>query len=550
MEAMTRKLMEEFAGNYFEKLLYFCLKKTGDSQEAEELAADITLNVVSALQKGTIPHSFSGWVWQIARNRYSAWADSRRRSREFYAGTDIGEMELADEKTNLEEAWLHNEDLKLLRRELSFIASDYRSIVVAYYIQNRSIKDIGRMLGLPDGTVKSKLFRARDMLKEGMSMAREFGAMSYKPENVKFNCCCNTFGEYGEPWNYLNRILCRNILLAAYRIPSTAEELAVEVGVALPYMDDELRQLTESTLLIKNGKKYETSFYIMSSRMQEKVYSHLKGLTHELTEAIIEAVEYRVRCLEKNGARWHEGYQPYEDMKWTLLMQETGILQDRVTRDFHFSRHTLRPNGGEWDVVGYEECESAPQGVGDHGGCMLNGNIDQKGYKKLLDDGIQFEQYRFEYQNIYLDTPDWLSYEEISALGKLARKEKNGLSEEILTRLLELGYVRKNLQGYEPAIMVTRADTKPLTEEQTAEYERLREKAKEIAVLHCEFVRKCVMEDIPDFLKENLHQINFAIESVSMLRGGVLEEAVRRGYLTYNKDQGRRMLGAFMTIRL
>lgn len=254
MEAMTRKLMEEFTGNYFEKLFYFCLKKTGDSNEAEELTSDITVNIIAALQKGIVPVSFSGWVWQIARNRYSAWADRRRKVRETDIGSDISEIELADEKTDVEGSWFHNEDLRLLRRELSFITSAYRNIIVAYYIEDKSIRDIGHMLGLPDGTVKSKLFRAREMLKEGMKMAREFGVMSYRPEKVGFICSCSAFGKSGEPWSYLNRLLCKNILLAAYRTPSTAEELAVEIGVALPYMEDELKQLTEGTLLRKNGK--------------------------------------------------------------------------------------------------------------------------------------------------------------------------------------------------------------------------------------------------------------------------------------------------------
>ena len=73
--------MQAFAGEYLEKLYYFCLKKTGEPQEAEELSADIAEAVLSELNRGVLPDNFPAWVWRIARNRYSRWAASRHRQR-------------------------------------------------------------------------------------------------------------------------------------------------------------------------------------------------------------------------------------------------------------------------------------------------------------------------------------------------------------------------------------------------------------------------------------------------------------------------------------
>ena len=68
------RFVKEFAENYMEKLFYFCLKKTGSNVEAEDLTQDIALNIITALNKGTIPTNFAAWIWQIARNRFSVWA--------------------------------------------------------------------------------------------------------------------------------------------------------------------------------------------------------------------------------------------------------------------------------------------------------------------------------------------------------------------------------------------------------------------------------------------------------------------------------------------
>ena len=102
--------------------------------------------------------------------------------------------------------------------------------------------------------------------------AREFGKYSYNPENISF-VMNGMVGKNREPWNYISRSLCKNILLAAYRNPATAEELAMEVGVALPYMEEELSSLVDATLMKKIGNKYETNFFIVSADAQEKIYS-------------------------------------------------------------------------------------------------------------------------------------------------------------------------------------------------------------------------------------------------------------------------------------
>lgn len=68
------RFVKEFAENYMEKLFYFCLKKTGSNVEAEDLTQDIALNIITALNKGTIPTNFAAWIWQIAHNRFSVWA--------------------------------------------------------------------------------------------------------------------------------------------------------------------------------------------------------------------------------------------------------------------------------------------------------------------------------------------------------------------------------------------------------------------------------------------------------------------------------------------
>jgi len=121
-------LIKEFVENYMEKLFYFCLKKTGNNVEAEDLTQDIALQIGIAFNKGTIPENFSAWVWQIARNRYSVWAKDKHNRNESVTGSDIGDYEIEDKGGDILDEMIYTEQMALLRRELAFINRDYRNI--------------------------------------------------------------------------------------------------------------------------------------------------------------------------------------------------------------------------------------------------------------------------------------------------------------------------------------------------------------------------------------------------------------------------------------
>ena len=83
------RLRDLFVSDYLEKLFYFGLKKTGNAHEAEDLASDVSLDVLTAIEKGTEINHFSAWVWRIARNRYASWAANRSAERAATCPDDV-----------------------------------------------------------------------------------------------------------------------------------------------------------------------------------------------------------------------------------------------------------------------------------------------------------------------------------------------------------------------------------------------------------------------------------------------------------------------------
>lgn len=104
---------ELFAENYLGSIFYYCLKKTGNREEAEELSCDIALSVVDSLAKYPPPEHFSAWVWSIARRRYARWADQNHVKRENLSfGDDENEPPSGE---TIDERLLEAEQYSLLR---------------------------------------------------------------------------------------------------------------------------------------------------------------------------------------------------------------------------------------------------------------------------------------------------------------------------------------------------------------------------------------------------------------------------------------------------
>ncbi|MDD2268593.1 MAG: sigma-70 family RNA polymerase sigma factor [Eubacteriales bacterium] len=542
-------LIEEYCSLYMEKVFYFCLRKTGRADEAETLASDIGYDIIRALNNGNIPVNFSAWVWKIARNRFAKWVSEKCVVR-YREAIDFDELdEIVGDNECIEDELIKSEQLKLLRRELGFIRDDYRKILVAHYIECKSVAVIADELAVPLGTVKTRLQNSRKKLREGMNMAREFGLRSYNPDNVAFSMCGMT-DHWGKPWSVITRLISKNILLETYRNPSDTEQLSMELGISLPYMEDELSNLVSSTLLKKNGNLYETDFIIVSKEAQAKIFERLAEITPELTKFFTELIELQTQIVDKSQPSWHKGFQPYEDMKWTLLMMcidEINInLSHELKKNLDYDKselgdwgYTKRPGDVQWDLLGLEVYDGIkPNFVGLHG-AQQNSNPVEK---------VDFGQFKFNYNNISSQTPDLLDYSLALTLKRLVEGKNQDINAENLKKLEEIGYVKKTDNGYIPNILVFDKEMLSNNTYDTTLYDELYNKISEMVKEYYLFCYNVISSELPTHMAKNTHQLHFACDSILQIRGAVLEEALRIGYISYNPDEPKRMLGSHMYI--
>ncbi len=344
------ELTDVYVNEFMEKLFYFCLKKTGNEFDARDLLSDISLCVISSFNRGAVPVNYPAYTWKIARNRYAAWADSKRLRNSTVAPSDIGDYEICDESADVESELVRSEQLSLLRRELAFISSDYRKIVAAHYIDGLKTSELAASLGIPRGTLLTKLARSRKILKEGMFMAREFGKRSYNPEDL----IISTSGSQpsGLPQSAVERSIPKNILCEANNNPSTAEELAMELGIPLPYIEDEISLLVNSELLTKldNGK-YLTSFFIASRECVNEVNDLSCEYAEKCCEPIWDLAGKALKEARRLGICLGAYNENEAQMYFAFLIEQRliiALLPENVF--FKFKRR----DGGSWGLIGRE----------------------------------------------------------------------------------------------------------------------------------------------------------------------------------------------------
>ena len=231
-------------------------------------------------------------------------------------------------------------------------------------------------------------------------------------------------------------------------------------------------------------------------------------------------------------------------------MTETDNVYGQTLKPFHKNAsevsnigpwgHTLRPHEGEWDLIGLESCPAESAFVG------LVGCVAGPKEKDLPE--IMFRQFIFG--NLNLDKYDrLLNYTHGQGLVAVAEGRCNEVEEAILNRLESYGYIKKSAEGYSPTFLVMRKERAGrMSPEILEHYRNLRKEAVEIATRHYRFCKEQIYREIPDFLKADEFQIDHACASIFSLRGAVLEEALKRGYLQKDENTDQRALGASLTI--
>lgn len=175
-----REAFEHLVRLYENKVYTIAYRLMGNHADASDLAQDAFIKIYQALPNFRGDSSFSTWIYHITVNVCRDELRKRQRrptvSLDEPAGENNTTYEIRSSAPGPEEMLDRSETQAMIQECLNNLSDDYRTILVMREIQELAYEEIAELLGCSLGTVKSRLSRARQALKEKISKQMELSS--------------------------------------------------------------------------------------------------------------------------------------------------------------------------------------------------------------------------------------------------------------------------------------------------------------------------------------------------------------------------------------
>ena len=166
----SRTAYASLMGNYRDSIYFMLLKMTNNKDDAEDLTIEAFGKAFKKLDQYTPNYAFSTWLFKIASNNCIDFIRKKKHhlislDKEYQdeAGTEMASR-IPSTVLDPEEELIKSQKIKYMRALVEKLKPHYRILIELRYFKEYSYEEIADELDLPLGTVKAKLFRARDLL--------------------------------------------------------------------------------------------------------------------------------------------------------------------------------------------------------------------------------------------------------------------------------------------------------------------------------------------------------------------------------------------------
>jgi len=160
---------DEIVNRYKDRLLNFVFRFIGQIDESEDIVQDTFLKVYKNKNSYVNIARFSTWIYTIAGNLAKTELRKRKRRRIFSIskmGIDDKEFELLSTARTPEENTESVFNEKIIQNAIQKLPDKFRTVIILRDIQELSYDEISKIIGVPLGTIKSRVNRARLKLRE------------------------------------------------------------------------------------------------------------------------------------------------------------------------------------------------------------------------------------------------------------------------------------------------------------------------------------------------------------------------------------------------
>jgi len=347
-EMDVKQILDIVMSDYLRKLYAFCLRETRNHADAEDLCQDILTEIAYSARRLRQLGALPGWVWTIARRTHSRWVGRREAERREQA--DFLQDSIEDTYVWPVDVLLEAEQVQQLRREISLLSWAHREVIVQHYLREKSCAEIAVTMNISESMVKYHLVCARRKIKEGITMERERGTTSYAPPEIFFRCWWEAESYQREAerwWLALSRKLPKSLLKTAFGRPATIQDLSIETGVPVVFLEEEINILRNYGMLeISAGGRHETSICIIDRDACMAIDAHNASEAPVLADQLFAGFQECEADLRAIG--FHRSDMDWEQLIWLVPVVLIEVINRRLEGDMLTPYPQVATGGRMW----------------------------------------------------------------------------------------------------------------------------------------------------------------------------------------------------------
>lgn len=179
---------EDLFLRYKDAVYYMLVRMIGNHADVEDLTFEAFAKAFKKIDRYSSKFAFSTWLFKIASNNC---IDFIRKKKGIVVSLDLMNEEtnspvinLKSDNLNPEQTFIRNQKHEIMRKHVTHLKDRYRKLIELRYFREYSYDEIVQEMGIPLGTVKAQLFRAKYLLFEKLRHS-EVGKDKRSEKNVK-----------------------------------------------------------------------------------------------------------------------------------------------------------------------------------------------------------------------------------------------------------------------------------------------------------------------------------------------------------------------------
>ena len=328
---------------YYDYLMQLAISKGNSQADAEDLVGDTMLAAFTYMHSNKTIEYPKTWLTNTLCHKHNDRLRKKYRS-PITVCLDEG-YDISDEDDSGD--YLTSEEAAKVRKELNHLAYITREVLIRFYYGNQSVETIAKGLGIPEGTVKSRLYAGRHQMKKG------FETMENKENYLPGKLYLTFGGAEGlkfEPMSLVeNDLIAQNLLLLAYEKPLSISELSRAIGIPAAYLEPIVKKLVDGELIVQtDGGKLYADFIITRPQDALKSFKPQLEFAHQHFDTV-----WSIVAKMSNGIAKLDSVKNMSEKEKTML---DGYAVLKALQDFIYCAtdkvkkpdFPKRKDGGWW----------------------------------------------------------------------------------------------------------------------------------------------------------------------------------------------------------